>query len=694
MTEEQVFWLLTVLCDRFLPGYYSVNMVGVIIDNQVFESLVFKFMPSISEHFKKYDIQLSIVCLPWFLSLFINSFPITLAFRVLDCFFLHGPPVLFQLGLGILKANAEKLMKAKDDGEVMNIFKEYFATSEEQVLTKTFNNNNILLMKFNALLLSALRDYKSVTYSLILKMRKSHQFRVIHSIQLYKKRSDIRDLKNTSHFTNEDLSKLYDQFYTAIFYGRNEAANATGHEKMDLMNFQVFISQIASWGHNKKELKKYEMQKEHEKRKLEKKRSKEILLNSEKSNATDEDTTTTTTLNETNDNNDSEVSPISNTDISPSSSTSSSPVNTKLDRNALVGFNFLKSLFDYFDKKHQGYLEFQDIVNGIGEIKFGDLLSHINLLFYVHDTGHKGYLNREDIISLGETLLFLCRKMDNDQHLSAVSDLMKDAFDLSDELKEKEKELKEKQKMEEMNAEKNGEDENGEEKEVKEEKEAKEEKEEVKEEVKEEIKEEEVKEEKEEKEIKEEEKIDEVNNEIKEKDYKDRKDGYESPFIETTLSSTQLQLKHSSEDLVQIPLSSFRILIIGNSYFEQYFNEFKNTINFNVNIAANVEGVKTEILEVIWKEGVKWAKKRVQPNKPKLKTQLSPDGSQTLSPPSTAEKNSRQNITYTYSTADDDGDEEETETDSMKQLLDNMDMNAIDEAVHPDNINNLFNPFN
>ncbi|ORY07182.1 TBC-domain-containing protein [Neocallimastix californiae] len=373
MTEEQVFWMLTVLCDRLLPGYYSVNMVGVIIDNQVFESLVLKYMPSISEHFKKYDIQLSIVCLPWFLSLFINSFPITLAFRVLDCFFLQGPSILFQLGLGILKANAKKLLNAKDDGEVMNIFKDYFATSEEQVMT-TNMRNNIILMKFNALLIDSLRDFKGVTYELISKMRKSHQYRVVHSIQNYKKRSDIRDLKNTHLFNNEDLSKLYDQFYTSKFYGREESTQTDDNEKMDLNTFQVFISQIATWGHNKKELK-------------------------------NESSSTTSTLG----------------------------------CDALVGFTFLNRLFEFFDKNHHGYLEFQDIVDGIGEIKFGGLMSHIDMLFHVHDTGHKGYLSREDIILVGESLLFLCRKMEGDQHLSAVSDLMKEAFELAEELKKEKK---------------------------------------------------------------------------------------------------------------------------------------------------------------------------------------------------------------------------------------------------------------
>lgn len=93
LSEEQAFWIVTVMCERLLPGYYSVNMVGALVDNKVFESLVEKYMPILSAHFKKYEIQLSVACLPWFLSLYINSMPLPYALRIADCFFLEGPKV-------------------------------------------------------------------------------------------------------------------------------------------------------------------------------------------------------------------------------------------------------------------------------------------------------------------------------------------------------------------------------------------------------------------------------------------------------------------------------------------------------------------------------------------------------------------------------------------------------------------------
>ncbi|KAI6009228.1 rab-GTPase-TBC domain-containing protein [Pisolithus marmoratus] len=130
MSEEQTFWLLEVLCDRLLPGYYSPTMHGTLLDQRVFESLVARCLPDIHAHFQSVDVQLSVASLPWFLSLYINSMPMIFAFRIVDCFFCMGPKVLFQVGSAILKINAEKLLLVQDDGgflrnEVVNTIESF-----------------------------------------------------------------------------------------------------------------------------------------------------------------------------------------------------------------------------------------------------------------------------------------------------------------------------------------------------------------------------------------------------------------------------------------------------------------------------------------------------------------------------------------------------------------------------------------
>jgi hypothetical protein len=47
----------------------STTMHGTLLDQRVFESLVARCLPMISDHFQEVDVQLSVASLPWFLSL-------------------------------------------------------------------------------------------------------------------------------------------------------------------------------------------------------------------------------------------------------------------------------------------------------------------------------------------------------------------------------------------------------------------------------------------------------------------------------------------------------------------------------------------------------------------------------------------------------------------------------------------------
>ncbi|TID28315.1 hypothetical protein CANINC_002492 [Pichia inconspicua] len=157
MTEEQAYWTLSVLCDRLIPGYYSKTMYGVLLDQKVLEGLMKKSMPAIGDHFTNNDIQLSIVSLPWFLSFFLNSMPLVYAFRVIDGVFLNGIKTLFQVALAISKVNSHSLLKCRDDGECIAIFKDYFASLDE-----VDEINEGAKKKFDMLWEVALNDFKTV----------------------------------------------------------------------------------------------------------------------------------------------------------------------------------------------------------------------------------------------------------------------------------------------------------------------------------------------------------------------------------------------------------------------------------------------------------------------------------------------------------------------------------------------------
>ncbi|KAJ3074761.1 hypothetical protein HDU98_010351 [Podochytrium sp. JEL0797] len=401
LTEEQAFWVLTVLSEKLLPQYYSTNMLGAVVDNQVFEKLVQKYMPIVTSHFTKYDIQLSVVCLPWFLTLFINSLPLTFSLRILDCLFMEGPKVLFQVGLAIIKVNGDAILKVKDDGELMNVLKAYFLTLGESIhptsdaaspnpQQTSSTSNPKITTRFNQLMLTAYREFQMITNEMVVDIRKSLQLKTIHGLDIYAKRSIIRNLKVTPRFGKEESLFLCDQFYSVLYYKRH--GNQKGTDRLNFENFVAFLTRLTPWGRFDRD---YEDEAEEELKDQTAPRSARRV-----------DSTSTA---------DSPMTPV----------TPAAAVKPQ------VGAQFLHRLFDkLFDTNHDGYVDFSDVITGTSKLIHADLMDRIGLFFNLHDDDADGFLNKEEVILVSESLLFLLRKEDGDLYLKSMSGLMQRAFEI------------------------------------------------------------------------------------------------------------------------------------------------------------------------------------------------------------------------------------------------------------------------
>ncbi|KAF4998155.1 hypothetical protein FGRMN_3359 [Fusarium graminum] len=232
MSESQAFYLLSTLCDRLVPGYYSTTMYGTLLDQKVFESLVERTMPILWDHLVKSDVQLSVVSLPWFLSLYINSMPLVFAFRVLDVFFVEGPKVLFQVGLAILRINGEELLDATDDGAFISVLKAYFSRLDESAHPKSENPKLRAVTRFQELMVVAFKEFAGITHSSITEQRLKNKDAVLSNIENFAKRTAIRNLGPESKLLgNEELGALYDRFYS-ILYERQQRDLMIQQEKI------------------------------------------------------------------------------------------------------------------------------------------------------------------------------------------------------------------------------------------------------------------------------------------------------------------------------------------------------------------------------------------------------------------------------------------------------------------------------
>ncbi|OMJ19733.1 GTPase-activating protein GYP2 [Smittium culicis] len=259
MGEEQAFWALVSICEQLLTGYYTPSMYGALVDMSIMQTLYEQSMPEQAAHLASYDIQISMVCLPMFLALFVNSLPLKFAIRILDLFFLFGPSVLFQITLAIFKINNNKIMSIDDDGAFMDLFKKYFNELDMPAYPMNFNtstNTNPTpntktsqVTKFHELLYVSLKDFDYIDRSKIYEMRKSHQLQVVHSVENFAKRTALRNLVDTCGFNKDQLSKLYDYFYASLFYstGINSEKSSKRHSKAEMHTAQKFYLSMTDY---------------------------------------------------------------------------------------------------------------------------------------------------------------------------------------------------------------------------------------------------------------------------------------------------------------------------------------------------------------------------------------------------------------------------------------------------------------
>ncbi|KAJ5716443.1 hypothetical protein N7493_008354 [Penicillium malachiteum] len=389
MSEAQAFFLLSVLCDRLLPGYYSTTMYGTLLDQKVFESLVEKTMPVLWDHLAKHDVQLSVVSLPWFLSLYINSMPLVFAFRVLDVFFLEGPKVLFQVGLAILRINGEELLDIQDDGAFISVLKSYFSRLDESAHPRSENPKLRAITRFQELMVVAFKEFSGITHSTITEQRDKHKGAVLENIENFAKRTSIRNLgPESKRLSVDDLGTIYDRFYEVLY----------------------------QWQQQQKLL-------EDERRRQEKKKSERFSILGPPV--------------------DQEVGRVG---LGPSPThmdydafreflaatskwaVSDTPASARKDsqgygslkgnksllwanRRQPADHEFMQRLYRKWSTDPEEGLNLQMVVNGLARLKGSpDIMNNINYFFNLYDDSGNGQVDREGILKISEALLFLSRR--------------------------------------------------------------------------------------------------------------------------------------------------------------------------------------------------------------------------------------------------------------------------------------------
>ncbi|XP_066158762.1 small G protein signaling modulator 3 homolog isoform X3 [Euwallacea fornicatus] len=119
--EENAFWIMVTIVEDLLPAsYYSSTLLGIQADQKVLRNLISNYLPDSDEVLRNHDIELSLITMQWFLTLYANVVHMKILLRIWDLFFFEGSLVLFQVTLAMLKIKEPQLKTLENSAQIFN----------------------------------------------------------------------------------------------------------------------------------------------------------------------------------------------------------------------------------------------------------------------------------------------------------------------------------------------------------------------------------------------------------------------------------------------------------------------------------------------------------------------------------------------------------------------------------------------
>lgn len=121
LEEEDVFWIMVAIVEDLLPAsYYSSSSIGIQADQRVLRTLITNYLSDIDDVLRNHDIELSLITMHWFLTLFASVVHMKILLRIWDMFFFSGSLVLFQVTVGMLKMKEPYLKTFENSAQIFN----------------------------------------------------------------------------------------------------------------------------------------------------------------------------------------------------------------------------------------------------------------------------------------------------------------------------------------------------------------------------------------------------------------------------------------------------------------------------------------------------------------------------------------------------------------------------------------------
>ncbi|XP_041370278.1 ecotropic viral integration site 5 ortholog-like isoform X2 [Gigantopelta aegis] len=117
MPEEEAFAVLVRLMQDYrLRELFKPSMAELGLCMYKLECLIQELLPDLHQHFQTQYFHTSMYASSWFLTLYVTSFNLSLACRIMDLFISEGMEMIFRVGIAILQSSQEYLLSQDMEG--------------------------------------------------------------------------------------------------------------------------------------------------------------------------------------------------------------------------------------------------------------------------------------------------------------------------------------------------------------------------------------------------------------------------------------------------------------------------------------------------------------------------------------------------------------------------------------------------
>ncbi|KAL7750644.1 GTPase activating protein (GAP) [Sorochytrium milnesiophthora] len=197
----------------------------LLFDQHVFEHLVQTRLPTLYSKLQQINVDITLLTTSWFITIYLNHIPMSLAGRMLDCFFLDGVRFLFIFGLAIFKRLESGLLTARDDEQVMTRIKSLFTDLAEPQSGDSVHNLSASLeippesargtALFQELVSLAYEEFGDLTLGEVITVRSTARLRVVSRMEADFRRYQTRAFADSTKFSATEIDLILEAFSDA-----------------------------------------------------------------------------------------------------------------------------------------------------------------------------------------------------------------------------------------------------------------------------------------------------------------------------------------------------------------------------------------------------------------------------------------------------------------------------------------------